>query len=251
VHKLDTKLKTRKFFPEKLFVFVLDLQIFYERGAVLKVVIPSGDTRYISVTTPLETCNFKRSLGIGVLEANTFSWIEFCTSPSLSLCISWLTVFTRYLRISLFLFCFLLYLEVKKNTEIRVLFGWLVYYLIYSFDLAGWSLCINKPLFKQNEHFLLVCLTTVNDLPAISLSEVESAFRSTRKDLTIQEEKKLIQLKKITNQNVLLKRKIKIIYWVLQQAAQKNIYNYFSIKTWGSCAELLLYYAQSLRLWIP
>ena len=50
---------------------------------------------------------------------------------------------------------------------------------------------------------------------------------------------------------VLLTQKIRIVYWILQQVALKKISTRFSIKTWATCADLILYYAQSLRLWIP
>jgi hypothetical protein len=59
------------------------------------------------------------------------------------------------------------------------------------------------------------------------------------------------ELKELENTEIPLPKKIKIIYWILQQVSQKKISNQFSMNTWGTCADLLLYYAQSLRLWIP
>ena len=252
--KLDSTLETRKFYKKRFFVFVLDLQVFYETGAVLKVIMPSGDMRYISLKAPIKVFNCYRSMGVGIIEGNIFSWIDFCPNPSLSLCISWLFTFTRYIRVSLFLFCFLLYFEVKKKVKSKVFFGLLIYYIIYSFDLAGWSLGIHKPLSclgRENKHFLSVCLTTINDLPHVNIVELENVFRDTQSNVTKDQEIFLAELKDLNEDNILLVRKIKMVYWVLQQAALKNTSNHFSIQTWTSCADLLLYYAQSLRLWIP
>ena len=252
--KLDPTLETRKFYKKRFFVFVLDLQVFYETGAILKVIMPAGNMRYIPLKTSIKAFNCYRSIGVGVIEGNTFSWIDFCPNSSLSLCISWLFTFTRYIRVSLFLFCFLLYFEVKKEVKPKVFFGLFIYYLIYSFDLAGWSLGIHKPLpilCKENEHFLIVCVTTINDLPQVNTVEFEKVFRDRNTYLTNEQETFLTDLKELNEDNVLLIRKIKMVYWVLQQAGLKNMSNHFSIQTWASCADLLLYYAQSLRLWIP
>ena len=251
---LDSRLKTRKFYKKKFFVFVLDLQLFYETGAALKVVMPSSDIRYIFLATPLEALNFHRSVGIGSIDGDTFSWIDFYPNSSLSLCISWLVKFTRCIKVSLFLFCFLLYIESKKKLQSKIFFGLFVYYLIYAFDLSGWSLCIHKPLAilgKKNRHFLIVLMNTINDLPQVNIFELEKVLEVKKVDLTGRREGILGNLKKLTNEDIFYMYKIKIFYWILQQAALKKVYNSFSLKTWASCMDILLYYAQSRRLWIP
>ena len=251
--KPHRELKTREFYPTKKFVFVLDLQIFYERGTVLKTVLPSGQIKYISLQNSFDSFKAGRSVGLGYLKKDRFYWIDFYPNASFSLCVEWVTAFTRHLKVSLFLFCILFYPEVKKKNP-NFIFGIFIYYLICFLDISGWGIPFDQPsfkLFSENRHFLSVCISTVNDLPVINLSELNSSSCRTEKKLISSEELSLTQLNHIGNNNISLPKKIKRIYWVIQQVSLKKISGKFSIKTWGICADLLLYYAQSLRLWIP
>ena len=253
--KPDHKLKTKKFYSTKTFVFVLDLQIFYENGSILKVVFPSGGPRYIPLTTSFETFKVGRSMGLGYLEGHNFYWVDFYPNPVLSICFAWVEVFTRRLKVPLYLFCLLFYFDIKKRKKTpKYIFGLFLFYLITFLDKSGWGLPFAKPyhlFFPENSHFLWVCLTTAKDLPLVNLTNLEEAYCETRGVLTDNEKDELIELKKLTEKNIPLARRIKILYWVLQQASKRNISDKFSAQTWGACAELLLYYAQSLRLWIP
>ena len=75
--KPDHNLKTQKFYSTKKFVFVLDLQIFYESGSVLKIVLPSGRLKYIHLQSTFESFKLGRSIGLGFIEGNNFHWIDF------------------------------------------------------------------------------------------------------------------------------------------------------------------------------
>ena len=252
--KPDDKLQTIKYYTKKVFVFVLDLQAFYEVGSVLKVVLPSGRLKYIPLSKPLKKIHLTRSMGLGYLQGNTFYWVDFYPNPSLTLCISWMIPIARYLRVSVFLVCVLLQTELKRKISSKKLFGLFIYYLLVSIDISGWSLSIHERSltnFLENPHFLAVCITTVNDLPFINLNELEHAYRGSKKILSEKEEKELYNLTKLSEKEITTTRKIKIIYWILQEASLKKISDKFSITTWATCADLLLYYAQSLRLWIP
>ena len=250
----DPEIETIKFYPKETFVFILDFQIFYEVGSVLKAVFPGGEIRYIQVTIPLDTCKINRSMGLGYLKGQNFHWVDFSPNSTLSVCLLWLIPFTRYLKVSLFVFCIFLNFELKKKIKPKIFFGLLVHYLLYSLDISGWSLFIQKPSPQEywvNRHFLSVCLTTLDDLPPLNLKELTKAYRDSRKTLTPREESDLVKLTKLKENEVLLTQKIRIVYWILQQVALKKISTRFSIKTWATCADLILYYAQSLRLWIP
>ncbi len=250
----DPEIETKKFYPKETFVFILDFQIFYEKGSVLKAVFPRGGIRYIQVTTPFKTCKINRSMGLGYLKGRTFHWVDFSPNPTLSVCLLWLIPFTRHIKVSLFVFCIFLNFEFKKKVKPKILFGLLVHYLLYSLDISGWALFVQKPLLKDdwaNRHFLSVCMTTLNDLPPVNLKELNKAYRESRKTLTPGEECGLVKLTQLKWNDILLTQKIRIVYWILQQVAFKKISRRFSQKTWATCADLILYYAQSLRLWIP
>ena len=252
--KPDHNLKTQKFYSTKKFVFVLDLQIFYESGSVLKIVLPSGRLKYIHLQSTFESFKLGRSIGLGFIEGNNFHWIDFYPNPTFSFCIEWVTAFLRYLRVSLFSFCILFFTEMKKYKEPKLIFGSFIYYLIYFLDLSGWGLHFHEPyykLFSENRHFLFVCITTVNDLPLLNRGEFEKAYREIKKTLTVNEKHRLIKLQKVNDNEIPLSTKIKMLYWIFQQASLNNITKEFSITSWSICADLLLYYAQSLRLWIP
>ena len=252
--KPDHNLLTQQFYPTKIFVFVLDVQIFYERGSVLKTILPSGQIKYIFLSTAFETFKIGRSVGLGCIEGNNFTWVDFYPNPTFSLCIEWVIAFLRYLHVSLFFFCIVFYTEIKEKREPKHIFGLFIYYLIYSLHISGWGLPFHRPsfkLFRESRHFLSVCLTTVNDLPFIKINELEKAYTDTRTSLLMSEKATFAELKELENTEIPLPKKIKIIYWILQQVSQKKISNQFSMNTWGTCADLLLYYAQSLRLWIP
>ena len=121
-------------------------------------------------------------------------------------------------------------------------------------DLAGWSLQLEQPytkVFLKNRHFFSVCSTTVNDLPLINADELKQAYSESKINLTKHEEYVFAKLKGLNENQISLANRIKIIYWVLQQVSLKKISNKFSGQTWMICTELVLYYAQSLRLWIP
>ena len=254
VLKPDPELQTQKFYRKKILIFVLDLQIFYEKGSILKAVTPAGQITYIPLKVSFETFKIGRSMGLGYIEGNKFSWVDFYPSPSLSLCFRRAESFTRQLKVSFFLFCILLFVEVKKKIESNLIFGLYLYYLIYFLDLAGWSLQLEQPytkVFLKNRHFFSVCSTTVNDLPLINADELKQAYSQSKINLTKHEEYVFAKLKGLNENQISLANRIKIIYWVLQQVSLKKISNKFSGQTWMICTELVLYYAQSLRLWIP
>ena len=80
---------------------------------------------------------------------------------------------------------------------------------------------------------------STNSTPIISIPSPEPKLKGIDK------------LKGLNENQISLANRIKIIYWVLQQVSLKKISNKFSGQTWMICTELVLYYAQSLRLWIP
>ena len=75
--KPDHNLLTQQFYPTKIFVFVLDVQIFYERGSVLKTILPSGQIKYIFLSTAFETFKIGRSVGLGVLKVTILLGLIF------------------------------------------------------------------------------------------------------------------------------------------------------------------------------
>ena len=66
VLKPDPELQTQKFYRKKILIFVLDLQIFYEKGSILKAVTPAGQITYIPLKVSCETFKIGRSMGLGL-----------------------------------------------------------------------------------------------------------------------------------------------------------------------------------------
>ena len=243
--------QTRNFFSKRAFVFVLDAQIFYQKGAILKVVDSSGKVVYIPLLTQLDKSTDYRISGLGFVENNFFYCLDIFENPCFNLTVQWFLKFNKHVNFSLFLFCLILSHEVKKIDDPKIIFGLLVHYLLQAFDNLGWSFNLHDPvkkLFKERQHFFFVCVKNIDDLPLINLCELEKAYRESTDQLSTSQEN---QLKGLHTGPVYFNRKIKIIYWLLQQVSRRSISKQLSAKTWCVCADLLLYYAQSLRFWIP